>query len=327
MNHTIRKFDPDSVVQEVSDGAFAQPHDSRLKWHLPDSWKLNGSEAVAPNRDVPAWIDEAMQLLYAYIEVELDGDDAAAAFPQVHHALQSSSYARMRYEELQSILSAEREGTLVIPTQVPTFDFSYLQEPTVGQLDSWRWDGEVRRLIVEFSEQLLQTFQYSINPMASKPMTAVSMKPSAKLSSNPAGVWSERSLCSTESAAERLTLQIDKSKEEDLRIRFEVIPTTYDQTVCDVTVTVDRPSVHGAPIMADSRIFLTRYYPDKRACEIKTSVGGCLGLNEPSEAIPLQVPTEETILQTTDPFGQTTFHQIPVVELPRLLFAIEPVGL
>ena len=219
--------------------------------------------------------DDPMQLLYAYIEAELDGTDAAVQFPEVHSAVLTSVEAHQQYVDLKEILEREREGTLVVPSNIPAFDFSYLSTTSSTVLKSaWQWD-EMGRLIIEFSRMLLDTLQSPMEP-------ALSLK-------GPVVTY----LKSPGEEKSQLTYQINQQSEADLVVSIVVQASVADTS--NVAMTVDIPSLQGAPLMADSRINLS-------------------------------YPGQDSITQTTDPFGQTTFRNVPSVFLPELRFVVEPVN-
>ncbi|MEM7129248.1 MAG: hypothetical protein AAF702_23145 [Chloroflexota bacterium] len=223
-------------------------------------------------------VDEPMQLLYAYIEAELDGADAVTQFPQVHRIIDTSNEAYQQYIDLKEILVRERDGTLVIPSHIPSFDFSYLQTtPGAVVNNSWQWDT-MGRLVVQFSEHLLKL----LLPPHPHPQTS-------SLKSAPAANFR-----SSDPKPSHGTYQFHQQVETDLVVSIEVKPSEPDSDAANVAMTIDIPSLQGAPMMADSRILLS-------------------------------YPGQEPITQTTDPFGQTTFRNIPHEQLPQLKFIIEPV--
>jgi len=70
--------------------------------------------------------EKTQHLLSAYIDAELDGQDAAVLFPDVHKALTEYPEFAQEYRELSVLLDAERRGELEEPPHIPEFDFSYL---------------------------------------------------------------------------------------------------------------------------------------------------------------------------------------------------------
>lgn len=241
----------------------------RIIYEIFNSLELFSANASKKQLDLEG-TDDPMQLLYAYIEAELDGANAAAQFPAVHGAIASSDDSHQQYVDLKEILLREREGTLLMPPRIPEFDFSYLQSvvKTVHRRP-WHWDA-MGRLVIEFSESLFDS-------IASIPLRPAHLKSFGR----------EETL---------LSYLVDQQKEADLRVSFVVCGNRSNVGTADVSFTVDIPSLDGAPFMADSRIELSY-------CEA------------------------DPIAQTTDPFGKTTFRDIPKEVLSRLKFVIQPVNL
>ncbi len=65
--------------------------------------------------------------LHAYIDAELDGENATDLFPEIARHLADCQECRQAYEELKTLLLREQQGTLTQPPLPPTFDFSYLE--------------------------------------------------------------------------------------------------------------------------------------------------------------------------------------------------------
>lgn len=243
-----------------------------------------------------AQLEKDLELLYAYIETELNGEDASEKFPQVHTAIESSEEAKVQYQDLKDILKSEREGTLIIPERVPTFDFSYLNIPTSNDIpadetanmikDMWHWDTGMGQLLVEFSEELIQSLRQTF----SLPHLAASHLRSG---STPGDIF-----------------QLTINPQEDLSTKFVARSVESDESLCDITVTVERPSLGGAPLMADSRVDLML---PRQASQ------------SDSQSLPNQA--KERVIQYTNPFGEAIFRQIAILDLPYLQFLIEPVPL
>lgn len=306
---------------------------------LPDSNAQSISSWSENN--LPKELEEAMELLYAYIEAELDGLDAAAEFPKVHAAIQSSEEAALQYHELKDILNAEREGNLIIPSKVPDFDFSYLQlgkpsmdEAVEGSIavtalnpdhsskgPTWYWMTEtgssgLPQLRVRFSPQLISAFEHT--PLQNSPALRNHMKSGSK-------------------SKVIFSYEIDQREEHDLVVEFEATESAGSSSVnqsdtkpefCNLTIKVDRPSIDGAPFLADSRIYLS--FPgnseapdDSEDLDTSTLPRRSNSSKESSEPD----SESETIVQSTNPFGATTFRQIPIADLPKLTFTIEPAPL
>lgn len=241
-----------------------------------------GSERISPSsgtRNADGKFDKDLELLYAYIEAELDGEDAASQFPQVHAAIQSAKEASEQYEDLKEILQSERDGTLLIPEHIPNFDFSYLKSGK--KEESWRWDRGMGQLFVELSEAL-------INSCRQTPPTS-------------------RNLRSSNSSDEIFRMTISPP-DEDLSTKLIAKSIKSDDSRCDVFVQVERPSLAGAPLMAQSRVDLILPIPS-------------FGPNK-SDAPPDQ--DKERVVQYTNAFGEAIFRQISILDLPHLQFSIEP---
>lgn len=71
-----------------------------------------------------------LNILSAYIEAELDGQDAAMLFPEVSAALETYPLLQKVYQDARALLDFERQGTLREPTTRANFDFSYLAQQT-----------------------------------------------------------------------------------------------------------------------------------------------------------------------------------------------------
>lgn len=230
-------------------------------------------EDVANQCDADS-LEETLNLLYVYIETELDGKDASSAFPDIADAIVRDPEARERYHDLKEILEAERKGTLEIPSQMPTFDFSYLHlDPVLEPEQDWRWN-ELGQLVIEFSERLIASLR---QPMALQLATQGNHLKSKN---------GERML---------FNYEVDQTENADLFVRIYATTTISDPAKCDVSISIDRPSLEGVPLMADTRIIID-------------GVG------------------TETFSQSTDPFGKTVVRNMAVDQLPSLRFCIEPVA-
>lgn len=245
-----------------------------------------------------AQLEKDLELLYAYIEAELNGEDASGKFPKVHAAIESSEEAKIQYQDLRDILKSERDGTLIIPDRVPTFDFSYLNTPAFNEISSdeivsminsmWRWDTGMGQLFVEFSEELIQSLRqrFSLPNLATDHLRS---------GSTPGDIFQ----------------LVINPQQEDLSTKFVARSVDSDESLCDITVTVERPSLGGAPLMADSRVDLM--LPRQTSVE--------------SDSQSLSDQAKERVIQYTNPFGEAIFRQIAILDLPYLQFLIEPVPL
>jgi len=68
-------------------------------------------------------------VLYAYVDAELDGEDAAAIFPAVRPHLDQCRGCAQEYGGLKVLLLMERQRAFDQPPVEPTFDFSFLETP------------------------------------------------------------------------------------------------------------------------------------------------------------------------------------------------------
>jgi hypothetical protein len=64
--------------------------------------------------------------LSAFIDAELDGENAPVRFPKVVEHLASCEACQQEYREMKQLLALERTGELVEPPVASSFDFSYL---------------------------------------------------------------------------------------------------------------------------------------------------------------------------------------------------------
>lgn len=253
-------------------------------------------------------VEEDLDLLYAYIEAELDNENAAGLYPHIHTAILTLESAASQYHDLKEILSAERAGTLLMPTRLPTFDFSYLEcnrkaPPIYSELDGgWYWDNDFEKVMVKFSVGLLAKFKQTA-------------KATSTMRSHMKSSMGEQMLFS---------YTIDQKEKKDLMISFVATTTANNPELCNVQVTVDRPSVDGAPLLADSRVYISQPHREIPGQQPANQDNPEL---ESISVSPLNVDATETISQSTDPFGETIFRHIPVSDLPRLHFAIDPAPL
>jgi len=92
------------------------------------------------------------ELLSAYIEAELDGENAPSLYPTVAEHLSTCEECSQEYDGLKSVLSAYRADTLVVPPTKPHFDLSFLRgtQPTTSLWQAVENTGaEVRRLFTD----------------------------------------------------------------------------------------------------------------------------------------------------------------------------------
>jgi len=177
----------------------------------------------------------AQPLLYAYIEAELDGKDAAALYPHIDRTLQSDSELMQHYLDLKVVLQADRQNALIEPPRPAHFDFSYLKtaaEQTEPVSKPWHLD-QWGRVIIEFTQELVQSLQ----PPAPQ-------------------------LAPVKSAADRtgapVRYVIAGDDGEDVHVEIAVRSARNDPLQCNIAVTVDIPSRGGWPHLNGSEVALKR---------------------------------------------------------------------
>ncbi len=87
--------------------------------------------------------------LPAYIESELDGQEAFFISSTVKQHLAECQECQEEYKELKTLLLRERQGELAQPSFV-TFDLSLLEQD-ISTPDLWKFVGMTRRLFTEIS--------------------------------------------------------------------------------------------------------------------------------------------------------------------------------
>lgn len=199
--------------------------------------------------------------LSAYVEADLAGNDAAAAFPTVHAHLAGCATCQRAHAELRTLLALEQSGRLVEPPVAATFDFRYLPRQAVtpqseAQPSSqpWRLDA-LGRLIIKFSAELLRGLQ------------GPALQPSYLKSDAP------------QPLTYTLTGAVD-----DLDLRINAEPARGDPDRYDVEVEVDVPSRGGWPNLAGSVVAL--YVKDEEVDRQETDAfGKALFENVPADAL------------------------------------------
>lgn len=171
--------------------------------------------------------------LSAYVDAELAGDDAAAAFPTVQTHLAGCATCQLARDELKTLLAQEQSGELAPPPLAATFDFSYLTTAPVappaksqpaGQ--PWRLDA-LGRLVIQFTADLLRGMQ------------GPTLQPSYLKGDAPPPL------------SYVLTGAVD-----DLDVRINAEPARNDPGRYDVEVEVEIPSRGGWPNLAGSVVAL-----------------------------------------------------------------------
>ena len=90
--------------------------------------------------------------IHAYVDAELEGEDAAKRYPAIQAHLESCTRCREAYEEVKRLLLQEQQGQFLEPPIEPAFDFSYLDtiEPKVSMWERVdRLGKEIDRLVVQ----------------------------------------------------------------------------------------------------------------------------------------------------------------------------------
>ncbi|MEZ4664273.1 MAG: hypothetical protein R2911_42625 [Caldilineaceae bacterium] len=178
-----------------------------------------------------AELPESADLLYAYIEAELDELNASLMFPEVHRDLADNFALQEAYGELRELLAMEREDRLIEPPVMPSFDFSYLKQqaaPAVLLQKSWNLD-RVGRLVIEFTSELLQ----SIRPLDLQPALVKS---------------------GHGSNTDKMYHYVLKDQLKDLNVEIGVKPDPAVPGQCHVAAWVGIPSREGWPNWKNSRI-------------------------------------------------------------------------
>lgn len=132
------------------------------------------------------------ELLTAYIELELAGQAAAEAYPQVHSQIMANLAIREAYEELRELFQQEQTNSWLEPSLIATF-YTQLQAPgstptpaqQVAVGITWLLDKSDRLLIklsTEFIEKLVwmpsaQPFAKALNPVAPQLLVSVTSPP------------------------------------------------------------------------------------------------------------------------------------------------------
>lgn len=215
-------------------------------------------ETAFPTADCRACQD----LLSAYVDAELNGSDAASAFPTVHEHLAGCTTCGPIYAELKALLALEQSEELVMPPVAATFDFSYLPQPATmpesepqpsGQ--PWRLDA-LGRLIIQFSADLLRSLQ------------GPSLQPGYLKGD----------------ASQPLTYALTGTV-ADLDVRISAEPARRNPDRYDVEVDVDIPSRGGWPNLAGSVVVLLVQSEEFDRQETD-AFGKALFENVPADALP-----------------------------------------
>lgn len=186
-------------------------------------------EAAFPTADCRACQD----MLSAYVDAELSGNDVASAFPAVHQHLAGCTTCGPIHGELKALLALEQSEEFDVPPVAPTFDFGYLSQSATTPdsqpqpaSQTWRLDA-LGRLIIQFSADLLRSLQ------------GPTLQPSYLKGD----------------ASQPLTYALIGAV-DDLDVRISAEPVRNNPDRYDVEVEVDIPSRGGWPNLAGSVVAL-----------------------------------------------------------------------
>jgi len=183
----------------------------------------------------PAELPESTQhLLSAYVEAELDGENAANLYPEVKAAMAKFPAFAEEHKVLYELLDADRRGELEEPPTTPVFDFSYLNLPPVADSTETKseWGFDVAgRLIIQFTEELITSLQERSSQLT--PLHNL------KRGEEEWKTWIEYKLPRPTS---------------DLDVVVTVKHVGNESAFCNVVVKVDIPSRKGWPALAGSEV-------------------------------------------------------------------------
>ena len=123
--------------------------------------KLDAIWRTLQKDDLPSTCRACEDGLYAYAEAVLDNADADARFPSMRPHLDECPTCQTALAEMLALLEMERSGQMQEPPVSARYDFSDLPvapAPTEPAPRFWRFD-ELGRLIIQFSAELLQSWQ------------------------------------------------------------------------------------------------------------------------------------------------------------------------
>lgn len=175
-----------------------------------------------------------MENLLAYIEAEFAERDADQLYPYVRTALNQSPVCQQAYAAMKEFLRQERSEEWRKPPRSPTFDFSYLSasaSPSLITVQPWRWWTALGRLIIEFSEEIIQKL-HSVQPQPT---------------------YTFQRSASAPSEAYRLALE---SVVEDLNIQVSIQPERQGANSYTLIVETDIPSRGGWPNLTNTQVVL-----------------------------------------------------------------------
>lgn len=231
--------------------------------------------------DIPS---ECSDLLHIYIGLELDGENAAEAYPQVQACLESSPTFHQLYQSMKKLIADERQGILIEPPSytVPDQDFihSLLSADSTKQskklyLIQWAIK-EAGQLIVHLRGEAHRKAQELLDDMND----AVAVQ-QLQLSGPMRGKTTQLPKFQLKGALDDLEIEIKTSEIEG------------EPTLCQVAVQVNIPSLGGWPKLGNTKVALSN-----RNEEIET--------------------------QSTDAYGVALFDRISITDLDYLMFEIVP---
>lgn len=173
----------------------------------------------------------------AYIDIELSGGAAAAAYPAFKAHLESCAACSQEYAELKTLLQLEQDGALEALPFAPVFDFSFLgreaqAQPTQESTErAWHLDA-MGRLVIRFTEALLQTLRPPSQPLGYAPQRSAS--------------------------TDTLYSFALEQTVEDLNVVIAVREAQRASPFCTIVVEVEIPSRGGWPNLAATTIVLRR---------------------------------------------------------------------
>lgn len=181
-------------------------------------------------------IDASYDLLYAYIDAELDGEDVSQKFPELYEKIQAPGIVQDEYDALSKLLFAERNEQLEEPPFPALFDFSYLPEKNdVAPARGWQV-AELGKILVHFSEELLAAFQ--------PPMQLAGVK------------------SGDDEGGElrfRYVLQREVNNvDNDVDIEILARTSRLDPGSCNISVSIDVRSRNGWPNLSGSEVLMRR---------------------------------------------------------------------
>lgn len=229
--------------------------------------------------------DAAFNLLHAYIEAELSGQDAAKLYPEVKTALDESPSFEELYQDVKGSSLREQQGISLTPPIKPDFDFSFLEtnQPQPEPINLWQEAIIAGKQVMQLFTKLrlvlgpeLARFEDLPNPLVSE--------------------WKPLSLATRTRAEERrMPLLSLRFHEHDMSLRLIVMPPETE--ALEATLTVEVTQLSSEQPIARCRV--TMRDPQYRMLERKmTSADGRVDfLNIQSGHIVIEVKYGGRVLQ------------------------------